>query len=56
MGLSTQPSAQNPADDVVRINAELVQTAVTVVDKNGKFVEGLNRRDFELTIDGKPRL
>ena len=53
--LAQQPSAQNPADDVVRINAELVQTAVTVVDKNGKFVEGLNRADFELTIDGKPR-
>ena len=53
--LAQQPSAQNPADDVVRINAELVQTAVTIVDKNGKFVEGLNRGDFELTIDGKPR-
>jgi VWFA-related protein len=53
--LAQQPSAQTPADDVVRINAELVQTAVTVVDKNGKFVEGLNRGDFELTIDGKPR-
>ena len=53
--LAQQPSAQDPNDDVVRINAELVQTAITVVDKNGKFVEGLNRGDFELTIDGKPR-
>ena len=53
--LAQQPSAQDPTDDVVRINAELVQTAITVVDKNGKFVEGLNRGDFELTIDGKPR-
>jgi len=53
--IAQQPSPQTPADDVVRINAELVQTAITVVDKNGKFVEGLNRGDFELTIDGKPR-
>src|SRR5215216_5213857 len=42
-------------DDVVRINTELVQTAITVVNKKGKFVEGLNRGDFELLIDGKPR-
>jgi VWFA-related protein len=53
--LAQQPSAQDPNDDVVRINAELVQTAITVVDKNGKFVAGLDRGDFELTIDGKPR-
>ena len=50
-----QPSAQTPADDVVRTNTELVQTAITVVDKKGKFVEGLDRGDFELLIDGKPR-
>ncbi len=46
----------NPQDkDVVRINAELVQSAVTVLDKNGKFVDGLKREEFELLIDGKPR-
>ena len=50
-----QPSTQTPADDVLRVNTELVQTAITVVDKKGKFVEGLNRGDFELIIDGKPR-
>jgi VWFA-related protein len=50
-----QPPAQTPSDDVVRFNTELVQTAITVTDKNGKFVEGLNRGDFEVTIDGKPR-
>ena len=42
-------------DDVVRVNTELVQTTITVVDKKGKFVDGLNRGDFELLIDGKPR-
>ncbi|HET8781958.1 MAG TPA: hypothetical protein VFM63_06050, partial [Pyrinomonadaceae bacterium] len=49
------PAQQTPADDVVRTTTELVQTAITVVDKNGKFVEGLQRGDFELLIDGKSR-
>jgi VWFA-related protein len=41
--------------DVVRINTELVQTAITVLDKKGHFVEGLQRDQFELVVDGKPR-
>src|SRR6185503_12579425 len=43
------------AQDVVRTDTELVQTAVTVLDKKGHFVEGLQREQFELTVDGKPR-
>jgi VWFA-related protein len=46
-------SAQEP--EVVRTNVELVQTAVTVLDKKGNFVEGLKREQFELVVDGKPR-
>ena len=41
--------------EVVRTNTELVQTAITVLDKKGNFVEGLKREQFELTVDGKPR-
>ena len=41
--------------DVIRVNTELVQTAVTVLDKKGSFVEGLQRDQFELIVDGKPR-
>jgi VWFA-related protein len=51
--------AQQPtkpqADDTVRVNTELIQTAITVLDKNGHFVDGLDRGQFELTVDGKPR-
>ena len=54
-GVAQQPATQTLADDVLRTNTELVQTAVTVVDKNGKFVEGLDRNDFQLLIDGNPR-
>jgi VWFA-related protein len=42
------------ADDVVRINTELVQTDVTVVNKQGNLVEGLQREQFELRVDGQP--
>lgn len=45
--------AQEP--EVVRINTELVQTAVTVLDKKGNFVDGLKRDQFEIVVDGKPR-
>ena len=40
-------------DDVVRTRTELVQTDVTVVDKRGRFVEGLSAEDFELRVDSK---
>jgi VWFA-related protein len=57
--LNFEVRAQQPqkpqSDDVLRVNTELVQTAVTVVDKNGRFVDGLGREQFELTVDGKPR-
>jgi len=46
--------AQEPADDVVRIRTDLVQTGVAVYDKHGKFVDRLKVEDFELRIDGKP--
>jgi VWFA-related protein len=41
------------ADEVVRVNAELVQTGVSVFDKQGRFVDGLKREDFELRVDGR---
>ena len=49
------PLANAQETEVVRTNVELVQTAVTVLDKHGKFVEGLQREQFELMVDGKPR-
>jgi VWFA-related protein len=44
-----------PGDDVIRVNTALVQTDVTVLDKNGSFVNGLGRDQFALKIDGKRR-
>src|SRR5437868_10369642 len=42
-------------DDVVRVYTELVQTDVMVFDKQGRFIDGLTKENFELHIDGKPR-
>ena len=42
-----------PSDDVIRITTDLVQTGVVVVDKQGKFVDGLRPEDFVLKIDGQ---
>lgn len=46
-------AGSEPAD-IVRITAELVQTDVTVVDAQGKFIRGLKPEHFELRVDGKP--
>src|SRR6201988_1894752 len=52
---TTQAPPQKPQDDVVRVYTELVQTDVMVFDKQGRFVNGLTKENFELRIDGKPR-
>ncbi|MEK6283268.1 MAG: VWA domain-containing protein [Acidobacteriota bacterium] len=46
---------QQPADqaEVIRISTELVQTGVVVLDKQGRFVEGLKPEQFLLKVDGK---
>jgi VWFA-related protein len=60
-GLTSDLQAQTPKpppqqpDDVIRINTELVQTDVMVFDKKGHFVDGLQREQFELNVDGKPQ-
>jgi len=58
LGASAQEKNHQPAtqrDEVVRVNSELVQTDVTVVDRLGRFVEGLGQEQFELKVDGRPQ-
>ncbi|HWS98982.1 MAG TPA: VWA domain-containing protein [Pyrinomonadaceae bacterium] len=47
-----EPAAQE--DEVLRISTELVQTDVMVFDKQGRFVDNVQRDQFELKVDGKP--
>lgn len=54
----TSAQTQNPpnqGEEVIKVNTNLVQTDVTVFDKQGGFVEGLKREQFVLKINGKPR-
>jgi VWFA-related protein len=48
------PEQQEQDEDVIRISTDLVQTGVAVFDRQGRFVEGLKKEDFELKVDGKP--
>jgi Ca-activated chloride channel family protein len=43
---------QDQDDDVVRVNTDLVVLNATVLDKDGKFVPGLKRTDFQIFEDG----
>src|SRR5262245_40774387 len=55
--LAQQPTSsggQKP-EEVVRVFTELVQTDVMVFDKQGHFIKGLKKEDFELKIDGRVR-
>jgi hypothetical protein len=51
---TAQPEQQEQKEDVIRISTDLVQTGVSVFDREGRFVEGLQKEDFELKVDGKP--
>ncbi|MDX6443351.1 MAG: hypothetical protein QOH71_425 [Blastocatellia bacterium] len=48
-----KPSNPEPADEVIRVKTELVQTDVTVVDKRGNFVSGLKPEQIELRVDAR---
>ncbi len=52
-----QPTPQKPAEkeEVLRIDTNLMQTELAVFDKQGRFVPGLRREQFELKVDNKPQ-
>ncbi len=43
---------QDQNDDVVRVSTDLVVVNAIVIDKDGKFVPGLKRSDFQIFEDG----
>lgn len=57
--LAQQPvQEQSPnvyqGDEIIRISTDLAQLDFTVLDKQGRFVDGLRSEQFQLLIDGKP--
>lgn len=51
----TSTPSTSRADEVVRIETNLIQAGVTVLDKQGRFVGGLKPEQFEVRVDGKPQ-
>ena len=49
---SLKESLAQDQDDVVRVDTDLVVLNATVLDKDGKFVRGLKRTDFQVFEDG----
>src|SRR5690349_722083 len=50
-----QKPAPGETQDVIKFDTSLVQTDVTVFDKNGRFVDGLKPEQFQLKIDKTQR-
>lgn len=42
-------------DDIVRVDTNLVTIPVTVIDREGRFVPGLVKEDFQVFENGKPQ-
>ena len=53
--LSVSAVAQQDSDEVIRVETELIPFEVTVTDKDGKPVRGLEANDFKLYEDGVER-
>lgn len=45
----------NPEDEVVRVETNLVTTPVSVLDRNGRFIPGLRKKDFKIFENGVPQ-
>src|SRR5215216_1024724 len=51
----TKPEPQSEPQDVIKFDTSLVQTDVTVFDKNGRFVDDLRPEQFQLKVDNTQR-
>ncbi len=54
-----KPTIENPTtfqdDEVLKVETNLVSIPVKVMDKNGRFIVGLAKEDFQVFEDGKPQ-
>jgi Ca-activated chloride channel family protein len=59
MSLPPPPPAAKPTpkeeDEVVLVETNLVTTPVSVLDRNGRFIPGLRKKDFKIFENGRPQ-
>jgi VWFA-related protein len=48
-------AAEKEANEIVRVETNLVTTPVSVLDRNGRFIAGLKKRDFKIFENGVPQ-
>src|SRR5262245_7122334 len=53
LALAIPVASAQQSTDTIRVDVDLVQTPITVLDKDGHFVDGLTRDQFEVLLDGK---
>lgn len=46
---------KNPEDEVIKVDTDLVTTPVSVMDRNGRFIPGLRKKDFKIFENGVPQ-
>ncbi len=46
------PGTKKPEDEIIKIDTDLVTTPVSVMDRNGRFISGLKKKDFKIYENG----
>src|SRR5687768_11504768 len=49
------PGTKKPEDEIIKIDTDLVTTPVSVMDRNGRFIAGLKKKDFKIFENGVPQ-
>ena len=52
---TSSKSAQSGDDELVVVETDLVTTPVSVLDRNGRFIPGLKKKDFKIFENGIPQ-
>jgi len=52
---AARAAAEKAEDEVVLVETNLVTTPVSVLDRNGRFIAGLKKKDFKIFEDGVPQ-
>ena len=52
---AAEKAAADAENEIVQVETNLVTTPVSVLDRNGRFIPGLKKKDFKIFEDGVPQ-